>query len=117
MKYAGTVFILSALLWLGIPPAGACCFYNHSPIYLEVDGPHVNTDISPSDHHCTDGTGGTFSIVLRDLSTVQVSSSIYISVPNHGWLSIYGKKDGRWKVTVKDSYGNVIDTEYLQPYE
>lgn len=114
MKNAGMILVLLAALAMGAHSAGACCFYNHSCYAISVGGPAFDDDVAPSNHGCTDGTGGTFSVYVEDPFGNIQSETARLPVDDHGWLSVYKKDNNKWKVQVKDKDGNVQKTLYLE---
>lgn len=109
--------LISLLMILTVAAAGqACCIYNHATLPLKVDGPDVGDWIvHPSNHRCTDGTGGDYFIwVVGPFYKNIMSTTIDISVDDHGWISVFRKEDGKWKVESKDKHGKVKHTEYMK---
>jgi len=113
--------LLAGLLCLGFlavsSQAEACCIYNHTRYNLSAGTSYFGgLVISPSDHECTDGTGGTYHLCLLRIgySELAASSNVEIDVEKHGWISVYKESGGSWKVVSKRKDGTVKDVQYLK---
>ncbi len=95
----------------------ACCIYNNSSHPLKVEWSTFNDwIISPSNHQCTDGTGGRVKFgLLSGLRDEEISNVEVTDIDDHGWLSVYKKENNRWKAVNKRKDGSVKETKYLKP--
>lgn len=94
--------------------AKAMCVYNHANHRVKVlSGYSSSWMIYGGDHRCTDGTGGDFSFQIVAPDDLCVSDKITLKVDDHGWASVFGEANEKWKVESKDSDGNVKETKYL----
>ncbi len=97
----------------------ACCIYNNTTHPLRVTWTCINDwFISPTHHQCTDGTGGEPKITLYDgLHNYAISTTEYVKIDDHGWVSVYKKENNRWKVVSKHKDGSIKETKYLKPQD
>ncbi len=117
-KLSLSIVICAAVISLaGI--SQACCIYNNSSYPLQVDWSLINEwIISPSNHRCTNGTGGHVNISLLDgLRKKELTNVKGVDIDDHGWLSVYKKENNRWKAVSKHKDGSVKSTTYLYPVD
>ncbi len=113
------LFLITMVCAVVVTTAGysqACCIYNNTnyPLKVEWVGLLDTWTISPSNHQCTNGTGGNPEIYLLDgLLKTRISEKKHCEIDSHGWLSIYKKESTRWRIVSKDKNGNVKYTYYL----
>ncbi len=84
LMVAAFVFAASGL-------AQACCIYNNSRYPFKVEwNVFSGWTISPSNHQCTNGTGGKVKIHMLDgLRNTYISHPAFLEIDDHGWLSVY----------------------------
>ncbi len=97
----------------------ACCIYNYSSYPLRVEWNQINIwKISPSNHQCTNGTGGKVTINLMDgLRKKYISHTADLDIDDHGWVCVRKKENNRWEVVNKHKDGSIKSTKYLRPIE
>ncbi|MCB2193659.1 MAG: hypothetical protein KQI62_18940 [Deltaproteobacteria bacterium] len=101
-------------------PAPACCIYNNTTLPLQaqsyISGMH-EWIVQPSTRKCTDATcGKEVTLCLVDaLANQAVSTHGKIWVSDRGWISVYKKSGGKWKVVSKTIDGSLHATIYLEP--
>ncbi len=119
IKKLGLTIMTMVLVFTTYGLAQACCIYNNSRYPLRVEWNQINIwTISPSNHQCTNGTGGKVNITLLDgLRKHYISNSRLRDIDDHGWLSVYKKENNHWKVVNKHKSGDVKDTMYLEPLD
>ncbi len=117
MGLAGLAVFTMAIIFSSATAIQACCIYNNTTHPLHVDwGVFNNWTISPTQHQCTNGTGGKPQIMLLDgLRKNAISSYVFVSIDDHGWVSVYKKENNRWKVVNKRRNGTIKETQYLTP--
>jgi len=109
------VAIMLSLGFLAVSSqAEACCIYNNTK-YLLFTNHLGDWTIGPSDHRCTEGTGGKVALYLMDDSGhKRFSNTLTIEVDKHGWVSVYKKSGESWRVVSKRKDGSVKDVKYLE---
>jgi hypothetical protein len=93
------------------------------PLHVEIEDTswynrHLGTtswDIQPSNHRCTDGYGGDVHLYVKDAFGDAISRVTGMEVDDHGWISVYKKKSGKWKAVSKKQNGSVKSVKYLRP--
>ena len=121
------VFLLSfawGVFAFWVPTAAdACCVYNHTTHPLAVQWYQKHWDsyppkwtIEPSNKRCTDGEGGEVDLWLMDaFEKKRITDKVHSAVDDHGWISVYKKSHGRWKVDSKKRGGSMKEEHYLEP--
>jgi hypothetical protein len=123
MKILNRVAILSMMtgllcsgFWACPSLANACCVYNNTTYPLHVEIGATSWDIQPSNHRCTNGYGGYAQLYVKDaFGRKAISYVTAMDVDDHGWISVYKKKSGKWKAVSKKQNGSVKSVKYIEP--
>ena len=114
------LFVLLQAFWAFPAQSEACCIYNNTKyrLFIEINRWDGVTDKVADAYHkrCTKGFGGSVTVYLLDNNKNKyISSSVELNVDDHGWLSVYKKHGGRWKVVNKKKNGEIKDIMFLYP--
>ncbi len=96
----------------------ACCIYNNTKYPLQVDKTLFGTGpvVAPSNKYCTDGDSvSAFFYLLDGLRKDRISTMSHQKVDDHGWLSVYKKENGKWRVVNKHKDGTIKSTTFIEP--
>ncbi len=118
MGLAWLVVFTMAIIFTSATAIQACCIYNNTTHPLHVDWPGLFNDwtISPTQHQCTNGTGGKPQIfLLNGLRENAISSYVFVNIDDHGWVVVRKKENNRWVVVSKRKDGSIKETKYLTP--
>lgn len=97
----------------------AACFYNEATYPYSLDGPDAHLEpwvIHPSNHRCTDGVGGSYTLQMINADyNDNMSYKIMMDVDDHGWITVARKDDIGWKAESKNKNGDVVEMQYMKP--